>query len=150
MLIEPKADRLLARICESLERTALADMMSPYAHRQLKAGLWALRDLASSLKGQGEWLEREVADMKQVLAAHADCRPKPLPGILPYASLEEQHLALQDQLATLDAHVQATAASRSERAGCAVRELRALYVRMLERERAAKGAPEATTAGSGA
>ena len=131
MMIQPQPDRLIERICQSIEKTVLPAMKPSNEQRSLKGALWALRDLASRLGARQELLAAEVADMRQLLAAHA---PELLGTTNPGGSLEDQHLWLQSQLQALDTRAQASAASGDARARHTARELRSLYKRMLDRE----------------
>lgn len=145
MITEPRPDRLLLRLCDSLERTALADMGSAEARRQLKAGLWALRNVASVLDASGALLRAEIADIEGVLAQLARYAEKPAgesSDVSP-PSPRERHVALQESLAAVDRRVQAACAGGDAAASDARRILRALYRRMLARERSSGTAPPA-------
>lgn len=71
MIIEPRAGRLIARICDTLERTVLATMTPSHPQRQLKAGLWALRDLASRIDRQGDAVRADIEEMQAFFARYA-------------------------------------------------------------------------------
>ncbi|HEX2884948.1 hypothetical protein [Vineibacter terrae] len=141
MITEPPAYPLLLRICDSLEQTALADMESAEAKRQLKGGLWAIRKIASGLDASCGLLRAEIADMEEVLAqlgehADADCASY---GSLPDSSPETpraRHVTLQARLIAVDRRAQAARAAGDPGATEALHALRALYRRMLGRESA--------------
>jgi hypothetical protein len=137
--IEPQPDRLLRRICDSLEKMVLADMAAPEAERQLKTSLWTLRRIADSLCLSDDLLREEIADMESVLAAHGgSCAPAIENGA---GGLRARHRALQEQLIEVDRRAQLARANGNLIAGQAVRDLRALYRRMLERENAVRPSP---------
>lgn len=124
MFVEPRPADLIARVCESLERTAVGDPAAKNAQRQLKAGLFTLRQLQTDLDRRGAELVRDVGEMRALLVA---CR-HPLPEPLPHSSIEQEHLALQERLCALEETVQG-AEQRSLEA-----QLRRLYVEMLTRQ----------------
>jgi hypothetical protein len=122
-MIEPQSGALLARICETLEQTVLDDMAAPFAQRQLKASLWTLRNLAVRIDAQPRVLNEDIADMEQVLALHAEI-PKDALGTVGALTDVQRHLQLQACVELLEARNPTIA-------------IRALHVRMLEREHAA-------------
>jgi len=122
-MIEPQSGALLARICKTLEQTVLNDMAAPFAQRQLKASLWTLRNLAVRIDAQPRVLNEDIADMEQVLALHAEI-PKDALGTVGALTDVQRHLQLQACVELLEARNPTTA-------------IRALHIRMLERERAA-------------
>jgi len=134
MRTEPEPALLIERICESLEKTALADMASPLAARQLKAGLWALRRIADSPDFSDTLLAREVADMEALLRL-------PSTSAATAEALRVRHVFLQERLIETDRWAQAAYAAGGAGAKETVHALRALYRRMLARER---GEPEAS------
>jgi hypothetical protein len=119
---------LISRICDSLEKTTLGDMTGPIATRQLKAGLWTLRRVATSPDFSDTLLACEIADMEALLQLAAE------PTATPDA-LRTRHIALQAQLIEVDRQAQAARATGEAGAGDGVRALRSLYRRMLMRER---------------
>lgn len=127
MMIHPTPGALLQRIAETLERSALNDMGSSLAHRQLKAGLWALRDIAGRLDARADVIRADIEDMRATLTATGwKAEFGPLPNALGDAEL---HLRLQAQLEALETRQYAS----SPDSGDALRLLRALHQRMLER-----------------
>ena len=116
-MIEPQAARLIARVCDSLEQTVLADMATPYALRQLKSGLWTLRELAARIDAEPQRIREDIADMEQVLATLGAAMGPAAPGMTD----AERHIELQAGIEALE-----TAAPRAE--------LRELHLRMLARE----------------
>jgi len=137
MTTQPSPSKLLARICDTLDDSVMADMGSPYARRQLKAGLWALRRLGESLHTRTERLQADVRDMQALLEhARAGAPAAGAAGDEDAESLEQRHLRLQGQIEALEA--QAIAAQEDTGADVSeiLRALRALYVRMLERDAA--------------
>ena len=120
-MIEPQAARLIARVCDSLEQTVLADMAAPHALRQLKSGLWTLRALAARIDAEPQRIREDIADMEQALVTlgAAACR------IAPGMTEAERHIELQAGIEALE-----TAAPRAE--------LRELHLRMLAREHASR------------
>lgn len=132
MRTEPRAESLIRRICDSLEKTALADMTGPLAARQLKAGLWTLRRIAGSTDFATDLLAEEIADIEAVLEHRAE-----LPDTLD--ARRARHVLLQARLIEADRRAQAACASGTAGADDDVRALRSLYRRMLARERASPG-----------
>jgi hypothetical protein len=127
---------LIRRICNSLEKTALADMTGAVAARQLKAGLWALRRIARSPDFSDTLLADEIADMETLLRLPAE------PSTTPDA-LRARHLALQARLIDIDRQAQAARATGEAEAEDGIRALRSLYRRMLMRELSEpEGAPQ--------
>ena len=124
MFVEPRPADLIARVCESLERTAVGDPAAKIAQRQLKAALFTLRQLQSDLDRRGTALVRDVEEMRALLVA---CR-HPLPEPLPHGSIEQEHLALQERLCALEETVAGTE-QRNLQA-----QLRRLHVEMLTRQ----------------
>lgn len=122
MRIEPRPDRLIKRISDSLERDALAAMGTPLAARQLKAGLWALRRIASSPDFSEALLREDITDMEALLGMPQDT-PTDIEAV------RARHVALQDILVEFDRSAQTMGD------GAKVRTLRDLYRRMLRRER---------------
>jgi hypothetical protein len=129
MNTEPHAPALLARICRTLEETALADMGSAEARRQLKAGLWTIGRIAAALDTPAESLAAEIAYMERVLVQLGDDLSD-----CPAGPPRARHVALQARLADADRHAQAARAGGDPQAAEAVRALRMLYRRMLDRE----------------
>ena len=124
-MIEPQSGALLARICKTLEQTVLNDMAAPFAQRQLKASLWTLRDLAVRMDAQPRVLSEDIADMEQVLESYAEIpAAKDALGAAGALTDVQRHLQLQACVELLEARNPTTA-------------IRALHIRMLERERAA-------------
>lgn len=80
-------------------------MGSAEARRQLKAGLWAIRRIASTLDSSAESLAAEIVDMEQALA-QLDCNTSDCPAGPPRA----RHVALQACLADVERRVQAARA----------------------------------------
>lgn len=121
MMIEPRASRLLRRVCDSMEA-------STQDARELRAALWVLRDLASRIDGHAQAVQADIDDMEAVLRA------------LPVTSSNAgggdacaRHLRLQQQLQD--------AAQALRRDPESQTMLRAVHLRMLERERALLGDP---------
>ena len=140
MITQPPAHLLLIRICDSLERTALSGMESAEAKRQLKGGLWTIRKIASGLDASCGLLRDEIADMEEVLAqlgerAEVDCASRGSPSGDQRQAQSARHAALQVRLTDADRHFQAARAAGRPGAAQALQALRALYRRMLERER---------------
>jgi len=119
---------LVRRICDSLDRTALADMTSPLAARQLKAGLWALRRIAEAPDSSDTSLAHEIADMEALLQLPPARAETP-------ESMRSRHVFLQERLIEADRHAQAACATGESGAWDTVCALRSLYRRMLARER---------------
>lgn len=141
MRIEPQPSFLLKRICDSLELTALADMTSPEAKRQLKAALWTLRKIAAALDPSKDLLRIEIADMESLLTIYqrsSESNFKELSGAS-LDTLHHRHLDLQTQLITVDRRAQTDRETGVLEAEQTIRDLRALYRRMLERENMAQG-----------
>ena len=130
MTLEPRPDRLLARVCDSLESTALADPSSRDAQRQLKAGLWTLRRLAESLARPDDLLREEVADMSAVLARHDEAASRDVAA----GDLRDRHRRVQSLLVELDHRTQQGRPQPGSAGERILQDLRALYRRMLERE----------------
>lgn len=135
MLTEPRAGLLLARVSSVLEKTALSDMASPMAQRQLKAGLWVMRDMAARLDGQAATLREDIADMELLLTRCGAGLHEPATG-----DEVHRHQALQEKIAALEAGLYTGGEPLTDQGTAAAKALRALYLRMLERERAQLGA----------
>ncbi len=132
MTLEPRPDRLLARVCDSLERTALAQPSSREAQKQLKAGLWALRKIAGSLAERDDRLREEVDDMYALLVQHDEAAARSITNTA--GDFRDRHRALQALLIELDHRTQRDRPAPGSAGDSIRRDLRALYRRMLERE----------------
>ena len=124
MFVEPRPENLIARVCESLDRTTLGDPTAGNPQRQLKAALFALRLVQSDVGRRASELARDVDEMRSVLLGLRH----PLPQLQPRGSIEQEHLALQEQLSELEETVD----------GAKQRELqvqlRCLHINMLMRQ----------------
>lgn len=121
MIVEPQPQLLIQRICKSLEQSVQADAASGLAQRQLRAGLWTLRDLASRLDIYAASMAADIADMEAVLRAHLAPEELHRPGGEPDVAW---HKKLQGLVVQLEAGTSADGTAR---------DLQALHVRMVER-----------------
>ena len=121
MIVEPQPQLLIQRICESLEQSVQDDPASALAKRQLRAGLWTLRSLASRLDVYAASVAADIADMEAVLRAHLAPEELHRPSGEPDVGW---HKKLQALVVQLEAGTSADGIAR---------ELRALHVRMAER-----------------
>lgn len=141
-MIEPGPDALLAGVADSLERTVLPDLASGPLRRQVREAVRIIRRVALVLDRVEPALREDVADMEETLRAIMGPREQEpawralrirLDELLgaPDAgeALRRRHAALQDLL--IDADAAAYAPPDPEALG----RLRALYRRMLLRER---------------
>jgi replicative DNA helicase len=120
-MIEPDAARLITRVCEALEKTVLEDMTSPHSVRQLKAGVWTLRELAARVRSEQNRIREDIIDMEQVLTAQGVAFNRELPGITD----AERHVELQACIERIEATAPAA-------------HLRALHLRMLTRNNSSR------------
>lgn len=112
MLIEPRPGAMLRLTADAME-AATGDA------RQQRAATWLLRDLARTLDARNAAIAADIADMRALV-------PEAPAGA---SAGTDAHVQLQ-------AHVEALARDRAMHG-----RLRALHLRMLERERALLGPP---------
>ena len=119
MMIEPGMGKLLRRVSECMEA-------SSGDSRQMRAGLWALRDLSKRVDGHPHAVREDIADMRAALGVGVGIDPGPaLDGD------EKEHVRLQHQLLAL--------LQNARNDGQTQTRLRKLFLKMLERERALLG-----------
>lgn len=151
MLTQPELPALLARLAAVLETTVQPDPAAPYARQQVKAAVFALRDLETRARLAPGLLQADVDDMRAVLAEYSSPRPGALMNASMNASMNAMadqdpaglavtHRGLQEALEQLEVELLAVLDANPDeaRARAGVLALRATYRRALERERAAR------------
>jgi hypothetical protein len=146
-VIEPGPDALLAGVADSLEQTVLPDLTSGPLRRQVREAIRVVRRVALVLDGIAPALREDVADMEATLQAIVGPREHEpawrtlrsrldelaAPDEAEADSLRRHHAALQNLLIEVDAAIHALPDPAARAA--ALTRLRALYRRMLLRER---------------
>lgn len=143
MTTQPKPALLITRICDALESTILADPAPERAQRQIKAALWALRRIAAGLDQRSELVSADIDDMQRVLAAHGECPEAEMEQV---EADEERHIRLQARVAALEASAFTPGTPACCKQVAIAADLRALYGRMLDRERRTLGTGETSAA----
>jgi hypothetical protein len=146
-VIEPGPDALLAGVADSLERTVLPDLTSGPLRRQVREAIRVVRRVALVMDRIAPALHEDVADMAATLRAIVEANESDpawralrtrlealdQPGSPESDALRSRHAELQALLIDADAAVHALP-DPAARAATLTR-LRALYRRMLLRER---------------
>jgi hypothetical protein len=145
-VIEPGHDALLAGVADSLERTVLPDLASGPLRRQVREAVRIIRRVALAMDRVAPALREDIADMTATLEAIVEPdKSGPASDVLRARldavrtpegadtnALRRRHAELQALLIDADAAAHALAdPARAE----ALARLRALYRRMLARER---------------
>jgi hypothetical protein len=119
ILIEPNAEALIRRICDTLQASVLPALANgSAAHQQLKSGLFTLRHVADQLHAIEQGLAADISEMEKLLEVDACASDLSV----------HRHLQLQSTLAELQIRLEAETTPSSERWDA----LRAGYLRMLD------------------
>jgi len=141
MLTQPDVPRLLARVAATLETTVQPDPATSYARQQVKAAVFALRDLEVRARIAPALLAADIADMRAILAAHgqaADDGDESGEAV----TADVRHVRLQTALERLEGALWAALDHAATRASAqqGLRAVRGLHRRALAREAAARAA----------